>query len=115
MNQKLSSLPVEALLRPRSIALVGVSPRGGAGATILKSGERFGFEIPTWPVNPRYDEVAGHRCFKSFRELPERPDCVVVSVPADAVLDVVGEAAAAGIPAAYVISEGFADAANDEG
>jgi acetate---CoA ligase (ADP-forming) len=115
MEQSLSRLPVEALLRPRSIALVGVSPKGGAGATILKSGERFGFEIPTWPVNPRYDEVAGHRCYKSLRELPERPDCVVVSVPADAVLDVVGDAAATGIPAAYVISEGFADAASDEG
>ena len=39
----------------------------------------------------------------------------MVSVPADAVPDVVREAAAASIPAAYVISEGFADAANDEG
>jgi acetyltransferase len=115
MEPSLSRLPVEALLRPRSIALVGVSPKGGAGANILKSGERFGFHVPTWPVNARYDEIAGHRCYKSLSELPQRPDCVVVSVPADAVLDVVSEAAAAAIPAAYVISEGFSDAANDEG
>src|SRR5438105_173965 len=115
MSQSAPALPVEALLRPRAIALVGVSPKGGAGANILKSGSRFGFAIPTWPVNPNYTEVLGHRCYKSLRELPQRPDCVVVSVPAEAVAEVVSEAASVGIPGAYVISEGFADAANDEG
>jgi acetate---CoA ligase (ADP-forming) len=107
--------PVQALLRPRAIALVGVSPKGGAGARILQSNERFGFAVPTWPVNPNYREIAGHRCYASFKELPEVPDCVVVSVPAAAVLDVVGEAAAAGIRGAFIISEGFADAATEAG
>jgi acetate---CoA ligase (ADP-forming) len=107
--------PVQALLRPRAIALVGVSPKGGAGARILQSNERFGFAVPTWPVNPNYREIAGHRCYASLKELPEVPDCVVVSVPAAAVLDVVGEAAAAGIRGAFVISEGFADAATEAG
>src|SRR6516165_7705941 len=102
MEREFSTLPVEALLRPRAIALVGVSPKGGAGANILKSGERFGFEIPIWPVNPRYAEIAGHRSYKSLRELPQRPDCVVVSVAAGSVLDVIREAAAATIPAASV-------------
>ena len=109
------TLPVASLLRPRAIALVGVSAKGGAGANILKSGERFGFAVPTWPVNPNYDEIGGQRCYKSLRELPGVPDCVVVAVPADAVIDVVGEAAAAGIRSAFVVSEGFADAATDEG
>src|SRR6266566_6393292 len=109
MERPLATLPVEALLRPRSIALIGVSPKGGAGANILKSGERFGFGVPTWPVNPNYDEIAGQRCYKSLRDLPATPDCVVVAVPADAVLGVIEEAASAGIRAAYVVSEGFAD------
>jgi len=108
-------LPIAALLQPRSIGLVGVSVKGGAGVRILESGARFGFAVPTWPVNPKADTIAGHRCFKSLRELPETPDCVVISVPAEAVLDLLGEAAAAGIRAAYVVSEGFADAATDEG
>ena len=108
-------LPVASLLKPRSIALVGVSAKGGAGTTILKSGERFGHTVPTWPVNPNSPDIAGHRAYKSLRDLPSVPDCVVISVPADAVFDVVSDAAAAGIRGAYVVSEGFSDAATDEG
>jgi acetate---CoA ligase (ADP-forming) len=107
--------PVRALLRPRAIALVGVSPKGGAGARILESNARFARAIPTWPVNPNYREIAGQRCYGSLAELPQVPDCVVVSVPAEAVLDVVAAAAAAGIRGAFVISEGFADAATEAG
>jgi acetate---CoA ligase (ADP-forming) len=107
--------PVAALLRPRAIALVGVSPKGGAGARILQSNERFGCRVPAWPVNPNHHEIAGHRCYASLKELPQVPDCVVVSVPAEAVLEVVRDAAAAGIRGAFVISEGFADAASDAG
>src|SRR5262245_6200652 len=108
-------LPIEALLKPRAIALVGVSARGGAGANILKSGERFGYAVPTWPVNPSYEEIGGHRCYKSLAELPAVPDCVLIAVPADAVQDVVAQAAGLGVRSAYVVSEGFADAANDAG
>jgi acyl-CoA synthetase (NDP forming) len=115
MPQSNPPLPVASLLKPRAIALVGVSPKGGAGANILRSGERYGFAVPTWPVNPNYDEIAGHRCYRSLKDLPQVPDCVVVSVPADAVLDVVRDAAAAGVRGVYVVSEGFADGANDAG
>jgi acyl-CoA synthetase (NDP forming) len=106
---------VRALLRPRAIALVGVSPKGGAGARILESNARFARAVPTWPVNPNYSEIAGQPCYRSFNDLPERPDCVVVSVPAEAVLGVIADAAAAGIRGAFIISEGFADAATDAG
>src|SRR5262249_17492086 len=57
MPQSRPPLPIASLMQPRSIALVGVSQRGGAGANILKSGERYGFAVPTWPVNPNYDQV----------------------------------------------------------
>ncbi len=107
--------PVAALLRPRAIALVGVSAKGGVGARILESNARFGGRVPIWPVNPNYREIAGQPCYGSFKELPDRPDCVVVSLPAEAVLGVVEAAAAAGIRGAFIISEGFADAASDAG
>ena len=115
MHQTMPTPPIGALIKPRSIALVGVSARGGAGANILTSGERFGYVVPTWPVNPNYEEIGGQRCYRSLSELPAVPDCVMIALPADAVLDVVAQAADAGVRAVYIVSEGFADAANDEG
>src|SRR5258708_36926727 len=106
---------IAALLRPRAIALVGVSTKGGAGARILESNARFARAVPTWPVNPHYREIAGQRCYGSFKDLPERPDCVVISVPAEAVTDVIGEAAAARIRGAFLHSQGVSGAAARRG
>jgi acetyltransferase len=115
MHQAMSPPPIHALLRPRAIALVGVSAKGGAGANILRSGQRFGFAVPTWPVNPNATEIDGQRCYGSLAELPGVPDCVIIALPADAVHNVVAQAAALGVRGVYVVSEGFADAANDQG
>jgi acyl-CoA synthetase (NDP forming) len=111
-----AKLPVEALLKPCSIALVGASSRGGgSGAKILESARTFGFAGPIWPIHPTASEIAGLPCFPSLEALPEPPDCVVIAVPAEAVLRVLADAGAAGIRSALVVSEGFADAATDEG
>jgi acetate---CoA ligase (ADP-forming) len=115
MHQAKSPPPIDALLRPRAIALVGVSAKGGAGANILRSGQRFGFAVPTWPVNPNATEIDGRRCYGSLAELPGVPDCVIIALPADAVHNVVAQVAALGVRGVYVVSEGFADAASDQG
>ena len=46
MQDSAPKLPIDALFKPRAIALIGVSPKGGAGANILRSGQRFGFSVP---------------------------------------------------------------------
>jgi acetate---CoA ligase (ADP-forming) len=106
---------LRSLLRPRSLAFVGVSTRGGSGVKMLQSTRTFGFDGPVWPVHPNASEIAGRACFPSISVLPSSPDCVVVSVPASSVLQVLEEAAQKGVRAALVVSEGFADAANEEG
>ncbi|HWG04405.1 MAG TPA: acetate--CoA ligase family protein [Beijerinckiaceae bacterium] len=115
MNDE-TKMPIEALLRPRSVAFVGVSSRGGgAGVKMMESAALFGFEGPVWPIHPNAPEIGGYQAFKSLAETPEPPDCVIVAVPAEAVLKVLEEAAAAKVKSALVVSEGFADAGNDEG
>lgn len=104
-----------ALLAPRSVAFVGVSARGGAGAKMLRSTLKSGFDGPIWPVNPRADEIEGIPCVPSLADLPQPPDCVVIAVPAEAVLDILRDAAAVGARAALVVSEGFGDAGTEDG
>ena len=112
----MTKTPIEALLRPGSIAIVGVSSKGGgSGAKMMESAGVFGFEGSVWPIHPTALEIEGRACFKSFAALPHAPDCVIVAVPAEGVLKVLEEAAVAGVKSALVVSEGFADAATDEG
>src|SRR5262249_32144746 len=62
-----------------------------------------------FPINPRYEEVAGLRCFPSLAALPQAVDAAFIAIPAEqgpAVLDEVGRH---GIRAAFVNASGYAD------
>ena len=108
-------LNMEALFRPRSIAIVGASARGGPGAKILSTLRAGGFASPVWCVSQTSQEIEGYPCFRSLAELPSTPDCLLISVPAEAVNGVLQTAGDLKIPAALVVSEGFADAGTQEG
>jgi len=91
------------LLTPRSVALVGASPRpGNTGATIMATLRSLGFAGPLYPVNPRCDEVAGERCYASLADLPERPDLAVLAVADDKLEQMLAAAIAAGARAASI-------------
>ena len=88
---------VRALLFPRSLAVVGASPRNvDAVETVLRSG------VPAWGVNPNRDEVAGLRCYPSFDALPEVPETAFLLVNHERVEEAFEEAAAAGVRAFVV-------------
>lgn len=61
------------------------------------------------PVNPRYQEVHGFKCYPSIADLPDGVDCILAAVGADATCDVLEEAHAKGIPAAVTLAAGFGE------
>src|SRR6188472_4721972 len=75
---------VEALLKPRSVAIVGATPRvetlGGRPIVNLRT---QGFDGKIYPVNPRYQEILGLQCYPDLLSLPEPPDVVLVLVGRD--------------------------------
>lgn len=79
----------------RRIALVGASPNPDKyGNVILRNLLAKGFEV--LPVNPRYDEIEGLKCYRSVRELPRDVDVVVFVVPPKVGLEVARGAVEAG-------------------
>lgn len=93
-----------------SVAVVGGSPvKGKIGNVVLENILRCGFSGRIYVVNPKYDSVLNLKSYKSLRELPERPDVVVVAVPADTAVQVVEEAARLRAKLAVVISSGFSE------
>ena len=101
----------EALFAPRRIALIGASSdprRLTARAQIYL--RRHGFKGALYPVNPRAAEVLGERAFPSMAALPEPIDLAYILVGTPLVPEAVGECAAARVPVACILADGFADA-----
>lgn len=103
----------DRLLRPRSIAVVGASPRSTMARRPLRYLADAGFPGRVTAVNPRYREVEGTPCVPSLADVPEPPDLVLVLVPAARVIDVVEECGRLGVGAVIVLSSGFAEAGPD--
>ena len=108
------SIDLDALLKPRSVAVLGASERPSVGRTIVENLERIGFPGDIYPVNPRYETLLGRRCYRSVDELPAGVDVLAFCVNHERVLDGLRPAAARGVRAAVAFDAGFAES-DDEG
>ena len=63
-----------------------------------------------YPVNPRYEDVLGLRCYPSLSELPQTPDSVFIGLAAAGCADALRAAGERGIRGAVIHAAGFADA-----
>jgi acyl-CoA synthetase (NDP forming) len=97
------------LFAPRSIAIIGASPRSDLARTMRDNIPRVGSATRCHFVNPRYDEVDGSPCFPDLAALPEVPDIVVVALNPLRAPGIVREAAAAGVPAMVIPGGGVVE------
>lgn len=99
---------LEHAVRPKSVAIVGASVReGSVGRIVLENVVKGGFEGSVWPVNPKYDEIDGLKCYRNAAALPAAPDLAVIVTPPDTVPGVIGEFGEKGTRAAVVITAGL--------
>ncbi|WP_369061833.1 acetate--CoA ligase family protein [Caulobacter sp. 73W] len=105
-----AAIPIQRLLSPRSVVIVGASPTPGAlGASVLSNLVRNGFKGDIHLINPRRDEIDGRPCLKSIADLPLGVDAAVLAIPRAAVLDAVKALAERQVGAAVIFSAGFAE------
>src|SRR6185503_19801444 len=62
-----------------------------------------------YPVNPRYQEVGGVKCYPALADVPETPDLALILVKALRVADVLRQCGAKGVPYVIIFSSGFAE------
>src|SRR6516225_9030143 len=104
----MSTYRLETLFAPRSVAIVGASPRPtSTGRAVLENILGSGFPGAVHLINPRYGEIAGVRAVKSYDELPEAPDVVAIAVPPAAVPDTIAVAARKGTAVGIIITAGL--------
>ena len=80
--------PEEILKSKKSFAIVGASNEmmkyGYELVCVFKDN---GYKI--FPINPKYDEIEGIKCYPSLKDLPEKPDVVLTALAPKNTLNVV--------------------------
>src|ERR1700691_429529 len=106
---------IHAMLHPRNMVLVGATDKPGNYAErIWNNLIKYQFEGGLYPVNSKRETVWGVPCYKDFASLPEKPDHVLVLVPARVAVQVIRDAAASGARSATIVTSGFSELQDDE-
>ncbi|MGY8663606.1 acetate--CoA ligase family protein [Bradyrhizobium sp. UFLA05-109] len=106
---------IHAMLHPRNIVLVGATDKPGNYAErIWNNLIRYRFAGSLFPINAKRETIWGVTCYKDFSSLPEKPDHVLVLVPARFAVQVIRDAAAAGARSATIVTSGFSELQDEE-
>ncbi|MBN9004935.1 MAG: bifunctional acetate--CoA ligase family protein/GNAT family N-acetyltransferase [Rhizobiales bacterium] len=104
----MSTYRLKNLLAPRSVALIGASPRqGSVGRAILGNIQKAQFKGEFGLVNPRYSEIDGIKASGSVATLSFAPELVVITAPAKAIPILIDEAGRCGTAGAVIVSAGL--------
>lgn len=102
---------VAKFLRPRSVAIVGMSARpGSTGQVILQSLKANNFQGDIHLVGRSSEPIDGRPVLKSPDELPPGVDLAVFTLPAAGVRDAVAACVKSQVGSAMVFAAGFAEA-----
>jgi acyl-CoA synthetase (NDP forming) len=101
---------LDYVFHPRSVAVVGVSRRrrgfAAVGTTFLTGLKEMGFPA-LFPVNPKYEEVEGLKCYPSILDIEGPLDHVISNVPASVLPHLVDECIAKGVRCIHFFTAGF--------
>lgn len=105
---------IARLLSPASVAVIGASgdvrKTSGRPIAFLR---KHGFQGRLYPVNPRYDDIDGLRCYPSIAELPEVPDVAIILLGSARANQAVAQLAVLGCPAAIVLAGGYGETGSE--
>src|SRR5690606_41725193 len=107
--------PLEPMLRPQSVAIIGASNTpsriGGRPIHAMQVG---GFRGDIYPVNPNHEVIQGLPAYASIHEVPQGIDCAIIAVAAKLAVQAMRDCADRGVRSAIMFTSGFAEQ-GDEG
>ena len=101
------------LFHPRSVAVVGASERSPWTQQIMGSFDQYRYDGEIHLINRRGGELFGRTAYTSCAAIGKPVDVALIAIPADAVLDALKDAAAAGIRNAVILTSGFGETGGD--
>lgn len=110
----MSTHPVEEIIHPRSIAVVGASDSGGRGSGFVIPLLELGYKGKIYPVNPKYQEIMGMKAYPSVKDIPGPIDYVISSIPASQVLGMIDDCSQKGVKAIHLYTARFSETGRRE-
>jgi acetyl coenzyme A synthetase (ADP forming)-like protein len=99
---------LENIFAPASVAVIGASREPGKlGQAVLANIIEHGFSGAIYPINPKADEVLGHKAYPSVLQVPDPIDLAVIVIPSKYVAAALEECGQKGVKGVIVISAGF--------
>ncbi|CAB3288955.1 Acetate--CoA ligase [ADP-forming] [Methanocaldococcus lauensis] len=106
-------MSLKYIFYPKSVAVIGASKiEGKVGYAIMKNLKDFNGKV--YPINPKYDEIFGMKCYKSVLDIDDEIDLAVIVVPNIVVPKVLEECGKKGVKGAVIITAGFSEVGNYE-
>ncbi len=100
--------PLDAIFKPRSVAVIGATDRpGSVGRTILSNLISTPFGGTVYPVNLKRPAILGIKAYPNLEAIGDPIDLAVIVTPAPTVPDTIRECVAYGVRGAIIISAGF--------
>jgi len=113
-RRRMASAAITALMRPRSVAIVGVSAKAGsAGRVVLELLGNNKFSGPVYLVGRSSTDIDGRKVLSSIDDIPEDLDLAVVTLPAGAVREAVEGCVRRKVKVAVIFASGFAEVGSD--
>ena len=107
---------ISKMLWPKSIAVVGASSdTKGLRGRILEIMLSHPYAGTVYPVSRSAAEVQGVKAYSSVEALPERVDLAILIIPAEFIVAELERCGRAGVPAAIILSSGFAEEPGERG
>ncbi|MDR2945284.1 MAG: acetate--CoA ligase family protein, partial [Candidatus Adiutrix sp.] len=106
-NIPLAERHTELLVKPKSVAVIGASSKGGLGQAVVRNLLDDKFPGPVYAVNVKGEDVLGAKGYPNISAIPADIDLAVITVPSKAVLAVAEECGQKGVKAVICITAGF--------
>jgi acetyltransferase len=100
---------IDFFFEPEGIAVVGATVEPYHGGQHLVTNLTLGYKGPIYPVNPKYSDVSGLKCYPKISDIEGPLDLALIFVPAKAVPQVLEDCITKGVRGAIVQSGGFAE------
>ena len=114
-----ASHELHRLFHPRSIAVVGVSPSVNTipmdqGQNYIKGSIGQNFSGKIYPVHPKAQDTLGFKTYASVKDIPDKVDLVIFTIPAAAVLEVMEDCVEKKVKFVHLFTAGFSESNRDE-